>query len=62
MVFVFWDESVDSSLEAILPSLIGYTTKNESNITIIDLSWVPFEVLSITVSLISRMLFERKFF
>ena len=40
--FLFGDKSVDSSLEAILTSLIGYTTKNESNVTIIDLSGVPF--------------------
>ena len=60
--FLFGDKSVDSSLEAILTSLIGYTTKNESNVTIIDLSGVPFEVLSITVSLISRMLFECSYY
>jgi hypothetical protein len=32
--------------------------KEKSNVTIIDLGGIPFEVLSITVSLISRMLFE----
>ncbi|KGO85975.1 Bipolar DNA helicase [Flavobacterium rivuli WB 3.3-2 = DSM 21788] len=32
--------------------------KTESNVTIIDLGGIPFEVLSITVSLISRILFE----
>lgn len=36
---------------------IGYGN-NKSNVTIIDLSGVPFEVLSISVSLISRILFE----
>ena len=60
--FLFGDKSVNSSLEAILTSLIGYTAKNESNVTIIDLSGVPFEVLSITVSLISRMLFECSYY
>ena len=35
---------------------MGYTSK--SNITILDLSGIPFEVLSITVSLISRLLFD----
>jgi uncharacterized protein len=38
--------------------LLGYSKNKESNVTIIDLSGVPFEVLSITVSLISRILFE----
>lgn len=32
--------------------------KEKSNVTIIDLGGIPFEVLSITVSLISRILFE----
>ncbi|ABQ06701.1 ATP-binding protein [Flavobacterium johnsoniae] len=36
----------------------GVINKEKSNITIIDLGGIPFEVLSITVSLISRMLFE----
>lgn len=40
----------------VLKQLIGYS--NRSNVTIIDLSGVPFEVLSITVSLISRIIFD----
>jgi hypothetical protein len=40
----------------VLKQLIGYN--NKSNVTIIDLSGVPFEVLSITVSLISRIIFD----
>jgi uncharacterized protein len=38
--------------------LLGYSDDNKKNVTIIDLSGVPFEVLSITVSLISRIIFE----
>ena len=38
--------------------LLGYQEEAKSNITILDLSGVPFDVLSITVSLISRILFE----
>ncbi len=54
--FLFKD--VDSiELEEVLKQFLGYT-KNKSNITVIDLSGIPFEVLSITVSLISRLLFE----
>lgn len=41
----------------IVLEFLGYG-ENNSNVTIIDLSGVPFEVLSITVSLISRLLFE----
>ncbi|QGY38436.1 DUF87 domain-containing protein [Bacillus sp. A260] len=52
-------EKVNSiSFEDTLKQLLGYKTTNPANITIIDLSGVPFEVLSITVSLISRLLFE----
>ena len=36
---------------------MGYGSSS-SNVTLIDLSGVPFEVLSITVSLISRIIFE----
>jgi hypothetical protein len=38
--------------------LLGYSVEGKSNVTVIDLSGVPFEVLSITVSLISRLIFE----
>ncbi|CAG9000293.1 MAG: hypothetical protein CENE_02287 [Candidatus Celerinatantimonas neptuna] len=55
--FIFNENSINLTLENVLSSLIGYG-ENKSNITIIDLSGVPFEVLSITVSLISRLLFE----
>ena len=41
---------------------LSYKTDNTSNVTIIDLSGVPFEVLNITVSLISRLLFEFGFY
>lgn len=55
--FLLGEKSKQISFEDTLKQLIGYT-ENTSNITIIDLSGVPFEVLSITVSLISRILFE----
>lgn len=41
-----------------LESIIGYSDGNEANVTIIDVSGIPFEVLSICVSLISRLIFE----
>ena len=40
----------------IIKQFIGYS--NKSNITIIDVSGVPFEVLSVTISLISRIIFD----
>jgi hypothetical protein len=45
-----------SDFEEIMKQFLGYL--NKSNITIVDLSGVPFEVLSITVSLISRLIFD----
>lgn len=55
--FLFGPSADTATLEGTLKSLIGYGDK-QSNVTIVDLSGVPFEVLSITVSLISRILFE----
>ncbi len=40
----------------------GFREKEVANVTIFDLSGIPFEVLSITVSLISRILFEFAYF
>ncbi|MCM3519848.1 ATP-binding protein [Staphylococcus xylosus] len=54
--FVFSEESKNSDTEDVIRQLIGYL--NTKNITIIDLSGIPFEILSITVSLISRLLFD----
>ncbi|KAB8040409.1 DUF87 domain-containing protein [Silvanigrella paludirubra] len=54
--FLFGEKSKNAKFENVLSCLMGYN--NKSNVTIIDLSGVPFEVLSITVSLISRLLFE----
>ena len=57
MSFLFRDDVIKMPLENVLKNLLGYGD-DKSNITIFDLSGVPFEVLSITVSLISRLLFE----
>lgn len=43
----------------ILKQFLGYIDK--ANVSIIDLSGVPFEVLSITISLISRIVFDFAF-
>lgn len=42
--------------EEIMKQFVGYLKK--ANITIVDLSGIPFEVLSITVSLVSRLIFD----
>ncbi|MCA8002867.1 anti-phage-associated helicase HerA [Burkholderia metallica] len=55
--FLFGPSADSATLMGTLKSLIGYGDE-QSNVTIVDLSGVPFEVLSITVSLISRILFE----
>lgn len=47
---------VTTDFEALMKQFIGYLDK--ANVTIVDLSGVPFEVLSITVSLISRLIFD----
>ncbi len=56
--FLLGDRVLSTSLESILKQFLGYIDNEQSNITIIDLSGVPFEVLNISVSLISRLLFE----
>lgn len=43
----------------LLQQFLGYVRK--SNVTIIDLSAIPFEVLSIVVSLLSRIIFDFSF-
>lgn len=48
-----------NDFEALLKQFLGYLDK--SNVTIVDLSGVPFEVLSITVSLVSRLIFDFAF-
>ena len=56
--FFLGERSKTITFEQTLQTLLGYSAANKSNVTVIDLSGVPFEVLSITVSLISRLIFE----
>ncbi len=60
--FLFGEKSRDISFEETVKQFIGYENSKESNVTIINLGGIPFEVLSITVSLISRILFNFGFF
>jgi DNA helicase HerA-like ATPase len=62
--FLLGDTCKNISFEETLRQFTGYEfrKKGEANVTILDLSGIPFEVLSITVSLISRILFEFGYF
>lgn len=60
--FLLGNNAKTISFEETLRQFLSYKTENTSNVTIIDLSGVPFEVLNITVSLISRLLFEFGFY
>ena len=60
--FLLGDRAKKITFEETLANLIGYKSEASYNVTVIDLSGVPFEVLSITVSLISRILFEYGYF
>lgn len=60
--FLLGTKSKEITFEETLNQLIGYQKGKNANVTVIDLSGVPFEVLSITVSLISRMIFEYGYF
>lgn len=59
--FLLGEESKNISFEKTLNNLLGNSEK-QSNVTIIDLSGIPFEVLSITVALISRIIFDFGYF
>ena len=56
--FIFGENAKKASLEDVLRQFTGYKKSSETNVTIIDLSGIPFELLSITVSLISRLMFD----
>ena len=56
--FLLGDRAKTMSFEDTLRQFLGYKPEEEANITVIDLSGIPFEVLSITASLISRLIFE----
>jgi hypothetical protein len=49
-------EHKTTDFKNIIKQFLGYLTK--ANISVIDLSGIPFEVMSITVSLVSRLIFD----
>jgi hypothetical protein len=54
------DDTIYTSndIPSIFAQFIGYREKQEANLTIIDLSGIPFEAVSIVVSLVSRLIFD----
>lgn len=60
--FLFGDAAKNNTFDKVLQNLLGYKPNKNSNVSVIDLSGIPFEVLSITVSLISRLIFEYGYF
>lgn len=62
LTFLLGEEATSITPEEVLKQFLAYQKGKEANITIIDLSGVPFEVLSITVSLISRILFDYAYY
>lgn len=56
--FLLGTSAEKMDFEGTIRQILGYTKSGEANITVIDLSGIPFEVLSITVSLMSRILFD----
>jgi len=60
--FIFGEKASGMVFEDVLEQLMGYGKTDSANVTILDLSGVPFEVLSITVSLITRLLFDYSYY
>jgi uncharacterized protein len=60
--FLLGSRAESASLSDTLRQFMGYAQGSECNVTVIDLSGVPFEVLSISVSLISRLLFDYSYY
>ncbi|WP_369186404.1 ATP-binding protein [Streptomyces sp. R08] len=60
--FLLGDRAKNVELEDVLRQFTGYDPTSLANVTVIDLSGVPFEVLSITVSLVSRLLFDYSYY
>ena len=56
--FLLGSEAEKMSFEDTIRQILGYKQDKGANVTVIDLSGIPFEVLSITVSLMSRILFD----
>jgi DNA helicase HerA-like ATPase len=49
-------------LRLLVEQILGYVEGNNKNITVIDLSSLPFEVISIVVSIVSRIVFDFSYY
>lgn len=58
LAFLLGDDAGKYGFEDTIREILGYRKNEEANVTVVDLSGIPFEVLSITVSLMSRILFD----
>lgn len=56
--FIVGSKTKTVTFKDTLEAIIGYKNESKANVTIFDVSGIPFEVLSICVSLISRLIFE----
>ncbi len=56
--FLVGPKASERTFEDTIRQILGYRKGSEANITVVDLSGIPFEVLSISVSLMSRLLFD----
>ncbi len=62
LAFLLGSKAEKMGFEDTIRGILGYQSEKQSNITTVDLSGIPFEVLSITVSLMSRILFDYGYF
>ena len=51
-----------NDLKLLVEQILGYVEGNNKNITVIDLSSLPFEVISIVVSIVSRIVFDFSYY
>ena len=58
LTFLLGDKAKAIAPQDVLKQFLSYQEDKKANVTILDISGVPFEVLSITVALISRILFD----
>lgn len=56
------DQYKTEDMEELLADITGYGEKDKANVTIIDLHGIPFEVHSLVVSLLSRIIFDVAFY
>lgn len=54
------EEYLSDDARVVLEQILGYG-KNKANVTILDLGGIPFEVLSVVVSLVTRLIFTFAF-